>query len=395
MATAVISRWARRFLLVGAGFLVLSQAGALLGLPRRVEVVLGLQGFVLAVVFGKAYSLLPSYFDRTLSVPRAPAVHLPVHVLSVAALATAAIGAGPDWIAPVGAAGWFAGSLLFVGTIAATVATNPIGRETGTSEANLERAPLDRLANPFMVVAVLYLLAGSYELLASHSVLPTLLDGSSVRLTHLLAAGFALLLLFAVGYRLLPRFLVSTIPRWLALLTLPTGALGPALLAVGYPAGSLFVAGAALESLAVAAFAVAYARLFLSSDRSRVGLYGPLGGVAAGVVGVGLGLQFALAGIDTALVRAHLRLNVLGLLGLSIAGIIYQFYPPAVGTWPGAGDRLAVSSLAVYAGGLALFALEPLTIAAVGRAGHLAVGGAGLALLYLLVATIRTRTARR
>jgi hypothetical protein len=188
---------------------------------------------------------------------------------------------------------------------------------------------------------------------------------------------------------------VSTVPRWLALLTLPAGAVGPALLAIGYPAGAAFAAGAVLVSLAVAAFAVAYGWLFLSTDRSRVGFYGPLGGVAAGLVGVGLGLQFASARIDHTLVGAHLRLNVLGLLGLSIAGVVYQFYPPAVGSWPGAGDRLAFWSLAGYAAGLPLFALEPVTAPIVGAAGHVAVGSAGVALLYLLLATIRTRTARR
>lgn len=395
MSTAVISRWARRFILVAIGFLVLAQIAALAGVPRRVEVVLGLQGFVLTVVFGKAYSLIPAYFDRTLVAPRAPALHLPLQVVAVFALATAPLAGTPDVLGPVGATCWVLGTLVFVGAIGATVASNPLGRETGTSEANIERVRLDRLANPFMPVAVAYLLAGSYELLAGMAGLPTLLDGSLVRVTHLLGAGFALLLLFSVGYRLLPRFLVATPPRALAVITLPAGAIGPTLLAVGYPSGRAFLAGAVLESIAVLSFAASYAWLFASTDRDRVGFYGPLGGVVAGVVGVGLGLQFAVTGIDARLALVHVRLNVFGLLGLSIVGVIYQFYPPGVAAWRGAGDRLAFGSVALYALGLTLLALGPVAGPVATLAGHAAVTGAAVAVLYTVAGTIRTHTSRR
>lgn len=395
MATAVISRWARRFLLVGIGFLVAALAAGLAGAPLRAEVALGLQGFVLGVVFGKAYSLIPSYFDRTLAVPHAPAVHLPVHVVGVLAIAASAVAGTPDGLGTLGAGLWTAGTLIFVGAIGATIASNPLGRETGTSEANVERAWLDRLANPFMPVAVLYLLAGSYELLAAFVGLPALLDGTLVRVSHLLAAGFALLLLFSVGYRLLPRFLVAYPPRALAVLTLPAGAIGPVLLAVGYPSGRVFVAGAALESLAVAAFAVSYVWLFVSTDRDRIGFYGPLCGVAAGLLGVGLGLQFALVGFDAELAVVHFRLNVFGLLGLSIVGVLYQFYPPAVSAWPGAGDRLALASIGVYALGLGLWALGAVVGEALVPVGGLTVGLAAVAVGYCLAGTIHTRTARR
>lgn len=395
MATAVLSRWARRFLLVGVAFLVLSQVGALAGVPRRTEVVLGLYGFVLTVAFGKAYSLVPSYFDRTLVVPAAPAGHLPLQIVAVCTLSVTPLAGAPAWLEPVGAVSWAMGVAIFVGTIGATVASNPLGRETGTSEANRERAWLDRLANPFMPLAGLYLLAGSYELLAAATGLPTLLDGSPVRISHLVAAGFALLLLFAVGYRLLPRFLVATPPRALAVVALPAGAVGPALIAVGYPSGWLFVAGAIAETLAVSGFALSYVWLFVRTDRGRVGFYGPLFGVAAGLAGVSLGLWFATAGLSADLAMAHWRLNVLGLLGLSIAGVLYQFYPPAVAAWPLAGDRLALATLVVFAAGIATLGVAPVAIPAVATAGHAAVTLAGLGLGYSLAGAIWTRTAGR
>ncbi len=377
------------------GFLLLSQLAALGGSPRRVEVVLGLEGFVLTVVFGKAYSLVPSYFDRTLVDPRIPGVHLPIHVGAVLVLAAAEFRSTPPWIESAGGLLWAIGTGVFVTAIAATIASNPLGRETGTSEASADRAPLDRLANPFMPVALAYLLVATYERLAAGTVAPTLIDGVPVRVTHLLAAGFALLLLFAVGYRLLPRFLVATVPRALALIALPAGALGPALLAVGYPAGPVFVAGAVVETVAVVAFAVSYLYLFTSTDRDRIGFYGPLVGVLAGVAGVALGLYFAAAGIDVGLSLSHLRLNLFGLLGLSIVGVLYQFYPPAVATWPGVGDRLALASIAAYAVGLGLSAVGPVAPAPVGLAGHLLVSGAALAILYSLGGTIRTQTVGR
>lgn len=395
MASAIISRWGRRFLLVGVGFLLASQLAALGGAPRRVEVVLGLYGFVLTVVFGKAYSLVPSYFDRTLVAPRAPAVHLPIHVGAVVALASAGFRAAPAWIGSAGAVLWTVGTVVFVGAIGATISSNPFGLETGTSDASADRAPLDRLANPFMPVAVAYLLVATYERLARGIPLPPLLDAAPVRVTHLLAAGFALLLLFAVGYRLLPRFLVATVPRSLALVVLPAGAVGPTLLAVGYPAGPLFVAGAVLESVAVLGFAVSYLFLFASTDRDRVGFYGPLAAVVAGVAGVGLGLQFAIAGIDARLALSHLRLNLFGLLGLAIVGVLYQFYPPAVADWPGAGDRLALASIAVYALGLAIAAAGAVAPAPVGSVGHLLVAAGAAAVLYCVGGAIRVQTKGR
>jgi hypothetical protein len=79
-----------------------------------------------------------------------------------------------------------------------------------------------------------------------------------------------------------------------------------------------------------------------------------LAGVVAGVLGVVLGLWFAIGGLGGPPVVAHLRLNIAGFLGLVIIGVAYQFYPPAVGTLPGVGDRTALASIGFVAGGLAL-----------------------------------------
>jgi hypothetical protein len=53
-------------------------------------------------------------------------------------------------------------------------------------------------------------------------------------------------------------------------------------------------------------------------------------------------------------VVAHYQINLLGFLGLTIVGVAYQFYPPAVGSFPGANDRTALVSLGCLAVGVAL-----------------------------------------
>jgi hypothetical protein len=81
-----------------------------------------------------------------------------------------------------------------------------------------------------------------------------------------------------------------------------------------------------------------------------------------------------------------------GFLGLTIVGVSYQFYPPAVGTFAGAGDRTALVALVALAGGLLLTAAGLV-------AGNAVLGDAGTAVslagallhLYLLAGLFRER----
>jgi len=361
MTAVRVSRWSRFFVTAGAVAFVCWQFALLAGWGRRVGVVLGLYGFVLHVVFGKAYSLVPTYFDRTLRFPRAPAVQFPLTVVGTICLALAAVPGSHPLLDSAGAILWTAGVVVFLGAVGATVHDNPTGRETATGEANTHRRGVDRLANLFVPVALAYLAVGTYGTLALSTPLPVLVDGYPPRVTHLFAAGTAAVLVFAIGFRLLPRFLVATPPRPLVVLVLGTGAVGPALLAASLPSGPWFRVGATAEAVAVVGFAVAYLTLFRRTDRSRIGFYGVFAGVVAGVGGAVLGLWFAVDGVTGALVVAHLRLNVAGFLGLTIIGVSYQFYPPAVGTLPGVGDRTALASIGFVAGGLALEVVGLLT----------------------------------
>lgn len=387
MTAARTSAWSRRFLVAGVAFLVAWGVAALADAPSRTLVVLALHGFVSHTVFGKAYALVPPYFDREFQHPVAQGVHLPASVGGAALLAGAPLRPSLP-LEAVGAAAWAVGVALFVGTLAWTVRDNLTGAETGTGEANAERRPLDRTANAFVPVALAYLLAGSYETLAHATALPPLLGPLPARASHLLAAGFAGVTLFAVGFRLLPRFLVATVPRSLAAVVLAAGAAGPALLAWSLYGDAAFHAAAMLQAVAVVGYAAAVGLLLVRTDRRRVGLYGVGLGAVAGVAAVGLGLTLAMDVAAVGTRAAHRRLNLLGFLGLTIAGVTYQFYPPAVGKHPLAGDRTAVAALGLLAGGLALQVGGLLGGAsAVVTAGEAAVGG-GAALHAFLVGSV-------
>lgn len=346
-----ISRWARRFVLVGAGWFAVWQIAVLAGVSHRAVVVIGVLGFVFGTVFGKGYSLVPSYFDRSLATTRL----LPVHLFA-ASLGPALLAVGIETATPTlriaGAATWLLAVGIFVGTIGATIRDNPLGSETGTGDASGHREALDRTANRFLPIVLGYLLVGSYGLLAAETALPTVFDGYPPRTAHLLAAGGGLLLIFTIGFRLLPRFFVASVERPLAVVVLTSGAVGPAVIAFSLPAGGLFVVGAAVQATAVTGYAVAIGLLFTRSDRRRVGLYGVVAAAGAGVLAVVIGLLFAFDGVTAARVAAHARLNLLGLLGLTIVGVSYQFYPPGVSSQPLVDDRTAALALGLLGGGV-------------------------------------------
>lgn len=349
---AAVSRWARRYVIVSALFLILWQSAALVGVSRQTEVLLGVFGFALHMIFGKAYSLIPSYFNRQLTIDPAPMVQFPLTVVGTGCLIGASLEIGLSWIGTLGAILWGGGVAVFLGALLWTLRDNLTGRETATGKSNANRQPVDRLANGFVPVALLYLAIGSYETVAIYTGLPTLFDGYFPRVTHLLAAGTAAMLIFALGFRLLPRFLVASPPRALITVILPAGAIGPALLAEHLGDGRWFQLGAVIEAIAVVGYALTYGILFARSNRRRVGFYGVLAGAGSGILGVALGISFAFGQLTSSLVLAHVRLNMLGFLGLTIIGIAYQFYPPAVGILRGASDRTAIFSIGSIAGGL-------------------------------------------
>ncbi|SEW13980.1 hypothetical protein [Halobacterium jilantaiense] len=389
------SRGSRWFVSVGVAYLVAFQVATAAGAGRTTLAVLGVHGFVVHVLLGKAQALVPTYFDRNLAAPWIARAALPL--TAVGGAVTAGWLATGSSVLAHGASVWALGVAVVVGLLLASLRGNLTGRETGTGDHNAHRRRVDRAANAAVPVALAYLAAGAYQTAAAAGTLvplPALAGGLPVGV-HLVAAGGALLALFAVGFRLFPRFLVATPPRPLVAVVLLAGALAPALLAADFYGGALFRAGAALEAVAVVGFAVAYAVLHARSDRSRVGLRAVLAAVASGVVGVGLGVAFATGALapTAGRVLAHLRLNVLGLLGLAVVGALYQFYPPSVGRLPGCDDRLALASVTALAVGVWVEAAGRLAGSALVATGGAALGVAGaLAVAYLVGAAFLSRT---
>lgn len=230
-------------------------------------------------------------------------------------LGLAGLSGTPSLVGTVGAVLWTAGVVVFLAALGWTIRDNLTGAETGTGGANEHRRPVDRWANLFVPVALLYLAVGTYGTLALWTPLPPVADGFPPRVTHLLTAGTATLFVLAVGFRLLPRFLVTSPSRLLVAVVLPAGAVAPALIATSLYDGLWFRVGAVLEGIAIGGFAVVYCWLFIRSNRNRVGFYGILGGVIAGLVGVALGVWFAFANPPSSLVMVHYRVNLAGFLG--------------------------------------------------------------------------------
>ncbi|ELZ80123.1 hypothetical protein C455_07150 [Haloferax larsenii JCM 13917] len=390
------SRWSRRFIVLSAAFLVAWRLGAVVGIPRRAEVTLALFGFVFHVVFGMAYLLVPSYFGTVLATDRVPAVHLAFSFGGTVLLAGRTLFDLPRFVGVAGAVFWVAGVVAFLAALLWSIREPLFGDETGTSSHRKTHKWVDRRANRFIPISFAYLAVGSYELLARVSALPGLTDGYLPRITHLLAAGFVVLLVFSLGVRLAPRFLGVPAPRVPTVVVLVAGAVGPGLVAFGLGGGPAFVAGAVAESVAFVGFAAVYFSIYLRADKRRVGSEAILVGSMCGVAGVTIGLTMAVGSLfDVALfplgsIQTHRDLNLLGFLGLVIVGFAVQFFPPSAGRFRGASERATRAVIGALAVGVGVAVvgqvLNEQTIVTLGNVFTLVgAGGYGYVLSRLLV----------
>jgi len=135
---------------------------------------------------------------------------------------------------------------------------------------------------------------------------------------------------------------------------LPLAAAAPLFLVSDFGGGALFRLGAGLQTVALVGFALAYIDMFRRSQRRRVGLYTFLIAVISGATVGLLGLHMAFAGLSLEAAEVHVRVALLGFLGLAIVGVSYQFYPPGVASFPGIDDRTAAAAVGLLAVGLAV-----------------------------------------
>ena len=170
-----------------------------LGFSRHTWLVLGLQGFVLTVVFAKTYTLVPSYLGDSIDSGVFPAIHYPLFTAGVLLMAFA-----DGFLLEIGVWIWSLGVAVLISSILRVVGGGVLSGETGTSKDKRERERVDRVSNFFVAASYIYLVVATASLV---------LYGFTASTVHLFAAGTAALLVYSVGFRLLPRSSRSRHPR--------------------------------------------------------------------------------------------------------------------------------------------------------------------------------------
>lgn len=373
----------RAFVLAGVGFFVVWNIGIILNWPHQTTIRLALYGFVFHVIFGKAYALIPAYFERDLVSAWIPRIHFPCSIVGTSALATAPLFERSGSIELLGSLLWGVAATLFFFGLIWTIKDNLLAVETGSAGPNRNRRHIDRVANLFMPIALGYFLLGSYETIALTSETLPGSTTSSPQVIHLLAGGTGALLIFSIGARLLPRFFVASAPRWIIWVLLPTGALGPLVISAGFVDVEFLKLGALIQGIAMVSYAALIASLSFNTDRQRPGFVGIVFGAIFGVVAVFAGAMIAYD-ISGAGILIHPRLMLAGFLGLTIFGVLFQFYPPGVVEVPGGSNRIAVAALCCIAVGLGVISIDPLISPNIGRIGDWTVLSGGVLILILL-----------
>jgi len=360
-ATDGPSRWTHYFAVASAVSMVVLQLGMLFGVSRRVAALVGLFGAVLPMVFGMAYLLIPAYVGRTLSTPRLPGVHFAAAYIGGGILVADALGGPDSRVVALGGLLWSAGVAVFVGallwTVVPAIAADPT--TIRRSPDRPQRSP--RVATALIPVAFGYLVVGTVALLSTVTPLPNVAGASLPVVSHYYSAGFAALLIFALGARLLTGFFHESPPRPLAWVVLLCGAVGPGVLTLHFWRPPWFLVGAGLEVVATVGYVGLVGVVAYRTDRRRIGLYGIGLGALSGAVGVAAA-PAAVVGIAPAdLVGVHVDLVLGGFFLLTIVGYAYQFFPVTNGQFPGATARSALATMLLLALGVGLQATSALT----------------------------------
>ncbi|MFB6165046.1 MAG: hypothetical protein ABEJ31_07795 [Haloarculaceae archaeon] len=348
-----LRRWTQAFVLASAVGLIAALLATGVGVDRTTVALLGVVGFVCPMVFGMGYLLLPPYAGRTLADDRLAGLHLLLATTGASALFAGRLQAAPPSLFAAGAVLWSAGVATFVGALTLTVA--PVVRERGPAVLRGSEYPQrsTRVATAAIPVAIAYLVVATLGLAAT----PRVLGVAGVTLPqvlHLYATGFATLLVFALGARLLIGFFHVDLPRTGTGIVLLLGAVAPAVLSGSLWRAPRFQVGAVIEGTAMVGYAGMVAFVALRTDRWRPGLWGVLLGALAGAAAVVAGGALAVGAGPAWLVGAHVTLVLGGFFPLTIAGYAYQFFPVTAGQFPGASDRVALATIALLAAGVGL-----------------------------------------
>lgn len=357
------SRWTHYFAVASAVSMVVLQLWMLFGAPRRAAALVGLFGAVLPMVFGMAYLLIPSYVGRTLSTPRLPGVHFAVAYIGAGILVADALGELDSRVVALGGLLWSIGVAIFVGALLWTVVPAIAADPTIVRRSPDRPQRSTRVATALIPVVVGYLVVGTVVLLSTLTPLLNVAGASLPVVSHYYGAGFAALLIFVLGARLLTGFFHESPPRPLAWVVLLCGTVGPGVLALNFWRRPWFLVGAGLEVVAMVGYVGLVGIVAYRTDRRRIGLYGIGLGALSGAVGVAAATS-AVVGITPAdLVDVHVDLVLGGFFLLTIVGYAYQFFPVTNGQFPGATERSALATMLLLVFGVGLQVTSALTAA--------------------------------
>ena len=255
----------------------------------------------------------------------------------------------PAW-GTAGRALWALGCAVLVGALGWSVRDNLTGSRAATGEAKADRRRVDRFASAFVPVALAYLVAGAVLPVVAAVGAPTgplPPPGRRTRTCWPPGPPRSCFWRSASG--------CSRGSSWspLAARSSPSSSRPARSGRSCWPRSSAAVRGSAPGApprrSRWSGSRPRTSTCIARSDRRRVGLYGLLVAALAAVAVAGLGLYTAATGVTVGVADAHGRVALLGFLGTAVAGVSYQFYPPAVASLPGVDDRTAGAALTLLA----------------------------------------------
>lgn len=344
--------WTQRFTVASVGSFVGSLLALLSG-TNEIAVLFAVFGFVCPMVFGMAYLLLPSYVGETLVDQRLAGIHFGLAYVGVTLLVADPFVTAGIPLRPLGVTLWAAGVLTFVGSLLTTVGPTAVGTVAGTLGGSERSQRSTRLATAMIPVAVGYLLVGTVTLLMT--VVPLGIGTVTVaQVIHYYLTGFATLLIYALGTRLLTAFSHVSLPRAVVWLVLMAGAIAPAFLGTFLWIDPWFRVGGVFATLAMLGYVGLVLLVVLKTNRRRVGISGiALGAIAGGTavvsvvpVAFGFGNPMSLA--------VHRTLILAGFFPLTIVGYAYLFFPITGGQFTGANPRAARATIGLLGAGVAV-----------------------------------------
>ncbi len=344
--------WTQRFTVASVGSFVGSLL-AFLGGADEVAVLISVFGFVCPMVFGMAYLLLPSYVGETLVDQRLAGIHFGLAYVGVTLLVADQFVTAGILLRPLGVTLWTTGVLIFVGSLLATVGPTAVSTVAGTLGESGRSQRTTRLATAMIPVAVGYLVVGTVAFFVT-DVSRGIGTVTVAQVTHYYLTGFATLLIYALGTRLLTAFFHVSLPRAVVWLVLMAGAIAPAFLGTFLWIDPWFRVGGVFATLAMLGYVGLVLLVVLKTNRRRVGISGiALGAIAGGTavvsvvpVAFGFGNPMSLA--------VHRTLILAGFFPLTIVGYAYLFFPITGGQFRGANPQTARATIGVLGAGVAV-----------------------------------------